>query len=85
MPLPLTVSCFSKIQVGFYLSRTGQRALKRVCVCVCYFQTTTTRPASTTPSMKVPGALVKVPSDNIYIFIIQIAQKRPEDANISGK
>jgi len=35
--------------------------------------------------MKVPGALVKVPSDNIYIFIIQIAQKQPEDANISGK
>ena len=23
MPLPLTVSCFSKIQVGFYLSGTG--------------------------------------------------------------
>ena len=23
MPLPLTVSCFSKIQFGFYLSGTG--------------------------------------------------------------
>jgi len=23
MPLPLTVSCFSKIQIGFYLSDTG--------------------------------------------------------------
>ena len=23
MPLPLTVSCFSKIQIGFYLSATG--------------------------------------------------------------
>jgi len=23
MPLPLTVSCFSKIQIGFYLSGTG--------------------------------------------------------------
>jgi len=23
MPLPLTVSCFSKIQTGFYLSGTG--------------------------------------------------------------
>jgi len=38
MPLPLTVSCFSKIQIGFYLSGTGypgspgQRAVKRVCV-----------------------------------------------------
>jgi len=41
MPLPLTVSCFSKIQIGFYLSGTGspgsprKRAVKRVCVCVC--------------------------------------------------
>jgi len=41
MPLPLTVSCFSKIQIGFtflvlaYLSSPGKRAVKRVCVCVC--------------------------------------------------
>ena len=40
MPLPLTVSCFSKIQIGFtFLVPThpgspGQRAVKRVCVCV---------------------------------------------------
>ena len=41
MPLPLTVSCFSKIQVGFTFlvpanpGSPGQRAVKRVCVCVC--------------------------------------------------
>ena len=41
MPLPLTVSCFSKIQIGFaflvlaHLSSPGKRAVKRVCVCVC--------------------------------------------------
>ena len=41
MPLPLTVSCFSKVQFGFtYLvpahpGSPGQRAVKRVCVCVC--------------------------------------------------
>jgi len=41
MPLPLTVSCFSKIQIGFtflvpaHLGRPAQRAVKRVCVCVC--------------------------------------------------
>ena len=41
MPLPLTVSCFSKIQIGFtfvvpaYLGIPGQWAVKRVCVCVC--------------------------------------------------
>ena len=40
MPLPLTVSSFSKIQIGFtFLIPThpgspGQRAVKRVCVCV---------------------------------------------------
>ena len=40
-PLPLTVSCFSKIQIGFtflvpaHLSSPGKRAVKRVCVCVC--------------------------------------------------
>ena len=51
MPLPLTVSCFSKIQIGFtflvpaHLGSPGKRAVKRVCVwlltvlhfCVVYF------------------------------------------------
>ena len=37
MPLPLTVSCCSKIQIGFtflvlaHLGSPGQRAVKRVC------------------------------------------------------
>ena len=41
MPLPLTVSCFSKIKIGFsflipvHLGSPGQKAVKRVCVCVC--------------------------------------------------
>ena len=41
MPLPLTVSCFSKIQIGFTflvlanLASPGKRVVKRVCVCVC--------------------------------------------------
>jgi len=40
MRLPLTVSCFSKIQTGFFMvpahpGSPGQRAVKRVCVCVC--------------------------------------------------
>jgi len=29
MPVPLTVSCFSKIQIGFYLSGTGSPVLSR--------------------------------------------------------
>jgi len=43
MPLPLTVSCFSKIQIGFIFlvpahpGSPRQRAMKWVCVCVCSF------------------------------------------------
>ena len=44
MPLPLTVSCFSKIQIGFaflvpaHPGSPGQRAVKRVCVLfICIF------------------------------------------------
>jgi len=45
MPLPFTISCFSKIQIGFtflvpaHPGSPGQRAIKRVCVCVCVKQT----------------------------------------------
>ena len=40
MPLPLTVSSFSKTQIGFtflvpaHLGSPGKRAVKWVCVCV---------------------------------------------------
>jgi len=40
MPLPLTVSCFSKIQIVFtflvpaHLGSPGKRAIKCVCVCI---------------------------------------------------
>jgi len=47
MRLPLTVSCFSEIQIGFtflvpaHLGSSGKRAVKRmracVCVCVCVY------------------------------------------------
>jgi len=45
MPLPLTVSCSSKIQIGFtflvpaHLGSPGHRAVKRVCVCVLWSMT----------------------------------------------
>jgi len=44
MPLPLSVSCFSKIQTGFtflvtaHLGSPGKGAVKRVCVCVTVMQ-----------------------------------------------
>ena len=40
MPLPLTVSCINKIQIGFTFlvladpGSPGKRAVKRVCVCI---------------------------------------------------
>ena len=40
MPLPLTISCFCKIQIGFtflvpaHLGSHGKGAVKRACVCV---------------------------------------------------
>ena len=43
VPLPLTVSCFSKLQIGFTFlvpaqpGSPGQRAVKRMCVCVLHF------------------------------------------------
>jgi len=43
MPLPLTVSCFSKIQIGFtflvpaHMGSHGERAVKRECVCKLQF------------------------------------------------
>ena len=45
MPLPLTLSCFSKIQIGFtflvpaHLGSPGQRAVKQVCMCVLLYLT----------------------------------------------
>ena len=43
MPLPVTVSCFSKIQIGFtflvaaHLGSPGKRVVKWVCVCVSIY------------------------------------------------
>jgi len=43
MPLPLTVSCFSEIQIGFtflvpaHLGSPGKRAVKRVLMHICKF------------------------------------------------
>ena len=42
IPLPLTVSCSSKIQIGFtflvlaHPGSPGQRIVKRMCVCVLF-------------------------------------------------
>ena len=52
MSLPLTVSYFSKIQIGFSflvpadLGSPGKRAVKRVCVCVCHLRADCQEPGS---------------------------------------
>ena len=57
MPLPLTVSCFSKIQLGFTFlvlanpGSPGQRAVIRVVVCV--FRTTEQVSAITDKTMRI--------------------------------
>jgi len=49
MPLQLTVSCFSKVQIGFtslvpaHPGSPGQMATKRGCVCVCVYALTSAR------------------------------------------
>ena len=56
MPLPLTVSCFSKIQIGFTFlvpAHLGSpaRACVRACVHVCYINIGNSGRRSVLPSM----------------------------------
>jgi len=49
MPLLLTDTCFSKIQIGFtflvpaHPGSPGKRAVKQVCVCVCSSSSSSSR------------------------------------------
>ena len=77
MRLPLTVSCFSKIQIGFtflvpaHPGSPGQRAVKRVCVracvrvcvCVCEQRGTNTSLFSTAE----PFVVVEVSRDLVVL------------------
>jgi len=62
MPLPLTVSCFSKIQIGFtflvlaHLGSPGKRAVKR---CVC------------SVAVIIPHQATKGTQKVIYLIILQ--------------
>ena len=66
MPLPLTVSCFSKIQIGYtflvpaHPGSPGQRAVKRVCVYVyayasCGYYSTSSGWSISVPSSPAPS------------------------------
>jgi len=60
MPLPLTVSCFCKIQIGFiflvlaHLCSPGKRAIKRVCVCDGLESLSMKRHISVSSGLKTP-------------------------------
>ena len=69
MPLPLAVSCFSEVQIGFtflvlaHLGSPGKRAVKWVCVCVCYIKV-----ANFLENLEMSGnltAVVEMSGDNL--------------------
>jgi len=74
MPLPLTVSCFSKIQIGFaflvpaHLGGPGERAVKRVCVCHLYV------PSSDVMESIVTGTLYMICDNSIYLIIYKYTE-----------
>ena len=82
MPLPLTVTCFSKIQIGFTflvvadLGSPGKRAVKWVCVCVCLvngaFSAYDTAPASQNP---VVSCLVSIQTG--FTFLVPVYPRCP--------
>ena len=80
MPLPLTVSCFSKIQIGFtclvpaHLGSPGKKAVKRVCVlcvCVCgiiicYYLIRLAIPVADSPNITILLLLLLHPCNGLF-------------------
>jgi len=73
MPLPLTVSCFSKILIGFtflvpaHPGSPGQRAVKRVCVNIAFSECLPSSAAVT--KVNVIGGLLGYISIKILFFM----------------
>ena len=84
MPLPLAVSCFSKIQIGFtflvlaHLGSPGQRAVKRVCVCGLLFLLISTKNkhliicATNTYEVNIPETVANIISVRPCLVIFNI-------------
>jgi len=87
MPLPLTVSCFSKIQIGFtflvlaHLGRPGERAVKRVCcetlgMCVlCQSECSSSSSVSCSPRHSLPRSL-GVAAEPAAVVVVESAFSR---------
>jgi len=80
MPLPLTVSCFSEIQIGFDFlvpadpGSPGQRAVKRVCVCVYSLHTIT--PHSFIPGLE-PSFFPQILPTVAFLFFFRTDSRIP--------
>ena len=87
MSLPLTVSCFSKIQIGFtflvpaHLGSPGQRAVKRVCVCVCVFISfITDLPGADAPGVVLTEAHKEQSRSTVGGLVVVVVVRRPPPA-----
>ena len=73
MPVPLTVSCFSKIQIGFtflvpaHLGSPGKRAVKRVCVY---------------PPMKMPTTTTNHPFNSLFSGTVWVSQYQKGETSL---
>ena len=86
MPLPLTVSCSSKIQIGFIFlvpahpGSPGKRAVKRVCVCdLSYFDVILC--PSSSQILTISFSRKPRPHKRSLGFPKSPAQKNPRSAN----
>ena len=94
MPLPLTVSCFSKIQIGFtflvpaHLGSPRKRAVKRVCLCVCvslYIRTVQDQVYSTLTKYTVVDQMLKFGYGHIFLSRFMAATKNPDIRQRRGR
>jgi len=89
MPLPLTVSCFSKIQIGFtfllpaHPGRPGQRAVKRVCVCVCDYKKKDCCDTTTTTFSEVLSKQNAAETSTISYWVFQVILRNAVNRKIT--
>jgi len=73
MPLPLTVSCFSKIQIGFTFlvpaqpGSPGQRAVKRVRVCAVLYPQNGDRIVTTDSVTSLSPVRILADADEVWL------------------
>ena len=79
MPLPLTVSCFSKIQIG----RPGKRAVKRMCVCVVKLSELINYRRKKRVSLCVNSSLMTVNYQSLQHRLEQGAERKSQNITVA--